>query len=217
LKGNAEHLEVSVNGTLAVKDSSSKSIQLFHPFEMEPYSLLSWHPTHLNDLCFSADGLYLFSGGDEAVLVMWYLNDNQKTFHQTYTKIKKISVSDNLETYLFVSDTNFVGILDSSTKLNNLLQMKKMSNIFAKSGSLVNEIVFKPNSNEILLNGSNALQFYDLENDTENQLIQFQFKAVHYDPSRFKISSMVDSVIGNVSFSQNSKFIASVCFHWFNF
>jgi WD40 repeat protein len=215
LKGKIEHFEISVQGIIAIKDSSSRSIQLFHPFEKEPFSLLTWHPATLNALCFSVDGLYLFSGGDEGILVMWYLKDNQKTFHPTYTKIKQISVSDNLETYLFVSDTNFVGILDSSKKLKNVLQMKKMSNLFFKSENLVDQIIFKPNSNELLLNGSNCLQFYDLENDTENQIIEFQFKAILYDPSRFKYSTMVDSVIGNVSFTQNSKFIASVCFHWF--
>ncbi|GAV59567.1 WD40 domain-containing protein [Cephalotus follicularis] len=39
-----------------------------------------WHPTEVNVLSFSSDGAYLYSGGNEGVLVVWQLDTGKKKF-----------------------------------------------------------------------------------------------------------------------------------------
>jgi NET1-associated nuclear protein 1 (U3 small nucleolar RNA-associated protein 17) len=41
---------------------------------------IHWHAHPVGALCFSQDGLYLLSGGREAVLVIWQLQTLKKTF-----------------------------------------------------------------------------------------------------------------------------------------
>jgi NET1-associated nuclear protein 1 (U3 small nucleolar RNA-associated protein 17) len=45
-----------------------------------PLTTLHWHPSALGCLAFSPDTVYLLSGGQEGVLVMWQLEHSKPTF-----------------------------------------------------------------------------------------------------------------------------------------
>eukprot|EP01080_Neovahlkampfia_damariscottae_P010926 gene10926-3631_t len=203
-------LAVSIFGVIAVSDSYG-SIKLFNPFESKPFSNITWHPLPVNSITFSADGLYLFSGGDEGLLVMWYLQSSQKTFFPVYSKISNISISDNLQHFLCSTKNNFISILESSNKKKNKLELKKTANIFflEESYNIKKKIVFKPNSNDIVLNGNDNIQFFDYENGEESDLIEFQFKAILFNPSRFKYNTDLKSIVSNISFNKNGTYFAT--------
>jgi NET1-associated nuclear protein 1 (U3 small nucleolar RNA-associated protein 17) len=51
-----------------------------HRLEEMTMSTLHWHAHAVGALCFSADGAYLLSAGQEATLVIWQLESLHKTF-----------------------------------------------------------------------------------------------------------------------------------------
>ena len=77
-----------------------------------------WHHTEIRALHFMADGIYVLTGGDEAVLVFWQLETGFKQFlPRLGGEINSISVSPDHKYYC-------VGLADNSIRLINSITQK---------------------------------------------------------------------------------------------
>lgn len=80
------------------------------------HTVLHWHAIPLNTLCFNPDGKFLYSGGEEGVLVQWNLNDShKKTFLPRLGAPIASSCSSNSSTYTAICTTdNCIRIIDTA-------------------------------------------------------------------------------------------------------
>lgn len=103
---------------LAVGDESGKITQYYcfsaETIENPVTALLHWHHRPVNTLTFTADGVYLLSGGEEPVLVLWQL----ETGHRQYLprvggEIKSITISPNQSLYALSQADNSIRIINA--------------------------------------------------------------------------------------------------------
>ncbi|RUS25040.1 WD40-repeat-containing domain protein [Jimgerdemannia flammicorona] len=131
-------------------------------------STLHWHAHQVNYMTFTADGVYLLSGGEEAVLVIWQL----ETGHRQYlprlgSEIRSITVSPDQSLYA-------LGHLDNSVRVFNALDLDIKQAIqglkYAQTDHLTNPLstglVIEPRNHHVVLNGvPGTLQFYNAYTD----------------------------------------------------
>ncbi|KAI5414997.1 uncharacterized protein LOC127135035 [Lathyrus oleraceus] len=67
-----------LNRTSLTDDESKPGVR--HNDDAESCSTWHWHSAGVNLLSFSSDGVYLYSGGKEGVLVLWQLDTGKKKF-----------------------------------------------------------------------------------------------------------------------------------------
>lgn len=85
---------------------------------------LHWHAHAVSSVAFTANGAYLLSGGEEAVLVIWQLHTGKKEFvPRVGAPISTISVTKSLrseeEEYLLgLTDATYVFISSTSLKIS---------------------------------------------------------------------------------------------------
>lgn len=85
---------------------------------------LHWHAHAVSSIAFSANGAYLLSGGEEAVLVIWQLHTGKKEFvPRVGAPITTVSVTKSLrsgeEEYLLgLTDATYVFISSTSLKIS---------------------------------------------------------------------------------------------------
>ena len=96
-------------------------------------SILHWHAHPLTVARFTGDGLYLLSGGPEAVLVIWQLSSSKKTFlPRIGGPISELCVNSDSSKYAVRTEQNIVYSIDAPS-LNvdfelNGLAFKSLSN-----------------------------------------------------------------------------------------
>ncbi|KAJ3374548.1 WD repeat-containing protein 75 [Allomyces arbusculus] len=75
---------------------------------------LHWHARRVNHFCFSHDGRYLLSGGDEAVLVIWQLTTGHKQFiSRLGSEILSITVSPDMKLFALAQWDNSIRIISA--------------------------------------------------------------------------------------------------------
>jgi NET1-associated nuclear protein 1 (U3 small nucleolar RNA-associated protein 17) len=159
---------------------------------------LHWHSHRLHALCFTPDGHYLLSGGEESVLVIWQLRTLKKQFlPRLGSTIVAISVAPDGMHYIVGTDDNTVHVIDSSTlqtswKLTGIgcavsPTTTQYSN-FKPSQYLYTGMAIDPRTRCFMLNstlGSGRLQLYDYHRDRHVQvnisllLLLFSFSSFH--------------------------------------
>lgn len=93
---------------------------------------LHWHAHTVSSIAFTANGAYLLSGGEEAVLVIWQLHTGKKEFvPRVGAPIANIAVSkpkENAEEeYLLgLADASFVFVRSSTMKISRTLARIKL-------------------------------------------------------------------------------------------
>eukprot|EP00794_Sanderia_malayensis_P003291 gene3291-3774_t len=128
---------------------------------------LHWHAQTVADLAFTNDGLYLLSGGVEAVLVSWQLETLEKDFTPRLgAAIEHLSVSDD-DTLVAVSFSNNVVNIISAVDKKLKCSLKGLS----KGGCSV--LKYDPRTENLVLPASPAgyLQFYDPDQDSVSHIL----------------------------------------------
>jgi NET1-associated nuclear protein 1 (U3 small nucleolar RNA-associated protein 17) len=169
---------------LAIGDYSGKITLLFidsHKSEKLPVSSqFHWHSHKVNCITFSADGNYLLSGGEEAVLVLWQFQTGSRQFlPRLGAEISSIRISQNQGLYLISLKDNGVKIVNSS----NLSIVKDIHGLTAAYFDRNNYpmsvgILADPINDTIMLNGvPGSLQFYDIESQRSKYQVCFSYKG----------------------------------------
>ncbi|KAI9494003.1 hypothetical protein BDB00DRAFT_820388 [Zychaea mexicana] len=123
-----------------------------------------WHHTGIRALHFMADGIYVLTGGDEAVLVFWQLETGFKQFlPRLGGEINSISVSPDHKYYCVGLADNSIRLINSITqKIDQVIQGLQYGNNTRPSTGLVVE----PRNRNVVLNGvDGSVQFYNCASD----------------------------------------------------
>lgn len=147
--------------TLVYMDSRSNRGQLIS-------SDMHWHSHAVNSLAFSGDGVYLFSGGEEAVFVVWQLETRSKEFFPRLgSEIKKISVSPNQLLYALSHVDNSIKIISATDMhIKHSVGGIKASHLDFKIYPMSVGIQVEPLSGHLVVNGlPGSLQVYDIDNE----------------------------------------------------
>lgn len=115
-------------------------------------SVYHWHANRVNSISFSPDGLLMFSGGIEGVLVIWQLTNGTKTYlPRLGSSLQKIVASN---------DQVLICLGDNSLKLYNIVNLTGVWNI--KGFSLSQDNISKiPNMLKAGFIGCNGIIIYN--------------------------------------------------------
>lgn len=89
-----------------------------------PQTLYHWHHTSVNAIAFTESGTNFYSGGDEAVLVRWNLNqsDNKSFLPRVWGNPRHISVSVGNQKIALATNDNGIQILNTQLKPISIIQ-----------------------------------------------------------------------------------------------
>lgn len=163
--------------------------------EKEKFQNFLWHATRVNDIEFSFDGNYIFSSGNEGIIVMWSLKQEKKFFKFT-SIIQHFSIDESLEYLIGISKDNYIGILE----LKKPKDIKKIMGIFYQEDEEKRLEIYQEN---VIVKGLNKIQFFNLEKNQSEQEIYLQFKSLQFNPSRYQLDSIQDLKVELLSFHQD--------------
>ncbi|EFC46191.1 WD40 repeat domain-containing protein [Naegleria gruberi] len=156
-----------------------------------------WHPSMVTNLQFSEEGDYLYSSGIEGVVVCWRLPSLKKDkFLVTDCSISNFMLSSNQDDIFILGKDNII-------RKYEFARFNLIYRIY---------VINEPNSNYILMNGTNSLQWFNINDSTIKHYESIQFRDVKYDPSRFinSESKPIKNIIEHLAFNQNANYLAHV-------
>eukprot|EP00249_Psilotum_nudum_P013951 c24593_g1_i1 orf=327-2879(-) len=178
-----------------------------------------WHADRVNFLLFSADGAYLFSGGKEAVLVLWQLETGKQQFlprlgssllfiaSSSDPSFFSISFADN--TIKFIN-TGTMTVERSIRGIKPPVPLTEQGRGFELTGVAVH-----PQSGNIVLPSDNlSLQFYDLFYD--RHIVEVQISPKNYIPNTVNTKDKIEesgtpvALITHVTFSMDGSVMATI-------
>ena len=144
---------------------------------------LHWHAHRVHALCFTPDGHYLLSGGEESVLVIWQLRTLKQQFlPRLGSTIVAISIAPDGLHYIIGTDDNNIHVIDSTTLQTSWTltgiacavsgSTTQYSN-FKPSQYMYTGMAMDPRTRCFMLNstlGSGRLQLYDYHRDRHVQV-----------------------------------------------
>ncbi|KAI9204433.1 WD40-repeat-containing domain protein [Polychytrium aggregatum] len=153
---------------VAVGDSDGQ-ITLWYclrtPFVAAPVTTtLHWHAHRVNGISFTADGAYMLSGGEEAVLVVWQLETRNKQFlPRLNSEIVSVTVSPTGSLFALGHRDNSIRIISSvNLTVRQAVAGLKIAQENRELYPLSTGLVVEPRENAVCLNGSpGTLQFYN--------------------------------------------------------
>ncbi|GES99517.1 WD repeat-containing protein 75 [Rhizophagus clarus] len=175
----------SHKGFIAIGDLSGKitywycleKSQIEDPVTSESH----WHAHKVNSLVFSSDGNYLISGGEEAVLCIWRVED--------------IGLMDN--------SIKLVSMINYSFK--QALQGLKHE---SRANPLSTGLVLEPRNYDVVLNGHpGTIQFYNAY--TDRHVMELEVSVTNRVSRTFE-EEIVRHHVKHVCFSKNGKWMATV-------
>lgn len=141
-----------------IGDNSGRILLIQALFERIPTrAKFHWHSLPVRTLAFSASGTSFYSGGEEAVLVKWNINDhhNKEFLPRLPASIKYITCSPNNSSLAISTEDNAIHLVDPQFKSLHVIQQYVVST--------TNEagIVFDERSKCLVFNSlSGHIQFF---------------------------------------------------------
>lgn len=207
-------MAINDSGNLIALGSSVGPIQVIFSDADDSEKVLKWHMGPVRALCFSDN--YLVSGGDEKVLVIWQIDNDQHQFLPRLNgKIEKISIDDNRLDYynvlLKMNDSNQFGLLIvSKVDLVSRLSINSIRPNLSKNLSIKNSyslLEINPKSNNLYFPQNSLIQTFDP--------IKFeQINQQNLSPSlpMGKVKSelkLMDPTITELKFSDNGEWMCT--------
>jgi len=217
--------------SLAVGDASGR-IELFHGFaravkslqneaqgektevngDALPSTTMHWHSRAVGCLHFSADGAHLFSGGEEAVLVIWNLRDGKKTYlPRLGAPLKSIAAQrgDPSRLALFGSD-NSVRLVDVGALIvEGTIQGVRPTVLDSKRDAYAAAVAYDPRADVVALSAAGAaLQFYDYARD--DHIADLAVAPRNYVNTSDEVDSPMESHVAHASFSRDGRVLITV-------
>ena len=134
-------------------------------------SILHWHAHPVSVTYFTSDGLYLLSGGSEAVLVLWQLETSKKTFlPRLGAPLKELSTNNDSSKYAVRTEANVVIAIDAPSlhidfKLNGMA-----FKTFPGSGH-AHGLIVDPKSGNMVIPRGGFVHFYSVEDRRTSQTV----------------------------------------------
>ncbi|KAG0175655.1 WD repeat-containing protein 75 [Apophysomyces sp. BC1015] len=203
-----------VKACVAVGDISGR-ITLYYCFTEETIdrpvtSGLHWHHHPVRTLKFLADGAYLLSGGEEAVLVIWQL----ETLHKQYLPrmggpLTSINVSPDHKYYCLGLADNSIRVVNSiSQTIHQVIQGLQYAQVATDLNKLTTGLAIEPHNHHIVLNGiPGAIQFFNTYAD--QHVMDLEVAPINR-VSRAGDKDMVRSHVEHVAFLPRGEWMATV-------
>jgi WD40 repeat protein len=180
-------------------------------------SIMHWHSHGVRTMKFTADGYYLMSGGEEAVLVIWQLETRKKSFiPRLGSPIQSISInSSNTLFATYLEDSTIHIITSSDMNIKQTFSGIKMAsfkeNILSAESPIIYkqavELIVEPRHNFLVTKCERSLQFYDIKNQKmSNELTIVSRNYI----SRIEDEKIRKPIITLAVFSANGKWLATV-------
>jgi WD40 repeat protein len=166
---------------------------------------------------FTADGYYLMSGGEEAVLVIWQLETRKKSFiPRLGSPIQSISINNSNTLFAtYLEDSTIHVITSSDMNIKQTFSGIKMAsfkeNILSAESPIIYkqavELAVEPRHNFLVTKCERSLQFYDIKNQKmSNELTVVSRNYI----SRIEDEKIRKPIITLAVFSANGKWLATV-------
>lgn len=141
-----------------IGDNSGRILLIQDMFAQTPVrAKYHWHSLPVRALTFSASGTSFFSGGEEAVLVKWNVNDhhNKQFLPRLPATIKYIATSPNNSNLAISTKDNAIHLIDPQFKNLHVIQQ------YVASGTNKAGIVYDERSKCLVFNSlSGHVQFF---------------------------------------------------------
>ncbi|XP_052809622.1 WD repeat-containing protein 75-like [Mya arenaria] len=153
--------------------ADGKILLLFHYLDAEKAvkSQLHWHALPVLDLCFTAEGSYLLSGGHECVLVKWHQDSNYKDFlPRLGAPINHVICSQDNQLYATCHLENVVQVISSNFTIQQVYQglTRAYNNPRGSARSFPAGMMYDARSEALVMNGKPGhLQFYSVHEDRQ--------------------------------------------------
>ena len=217
--------------TLAVGDSTGR-IVMFHGFaravknlqneaqgektevngDALPSTTSHWHSRAVGCLHFSGDGAHLFSGGEEAVLVIWNLQDGKKTYLPRLGAPLKSIVSqrdDPSRLALFGSDNAVRLVNVASLSVEGTIQGVRPAVLDGERQHYTSAVVYDPRADLAVLSAAGAaLQFYDYARD--DHVADLAVAPRNYVNTSDEVDSPMESHVAHAAFSRDGRVLLTV-------
>ncbi|KAJ3416297.1 proliferating cell nuclear antigen [Chytridiales sp. JEL 0842] len=176
-------------------------------------SSMHWHAHAVAHIEFTSDGVYMISGGEEAVLVVWQVGTRDKRFlPRLGDRITSIAISPNEDLYAVSLVDNTVKIISSVDKTikQSVTGLKRAasSGTSTRKVGLSRGLVIEPRNNLIVLSGSSGcLQFYNALEDRHVMEVEAvpQNRISRTDENEIELAEVVE-----VAFSTDSSWMATL-------
>ncbi|KAJ3130465.1 WD repeat-containing protein 75 [Nowakowskiella sp. JEL0407] len=172
-------------------------------------SVMHWHAHRVNHLAFTKDGVYLLSGGEESVLVLWQLQSRHKEFlPRLGSEIVSISVSPDQSLFALTQNDNCIRVVSAVTmRIQQSIRGLKLS---PQNRSVKPKLVVEPRNGYVAASGTpGILQFYNPKTDSH----VFEVEVCPRNRvSRTEDKYITEPEIQHVSFSSDGTWMATVDF-----
>ncbi|ORY00710.1 WD40 repeat-like protein [Basidiobolus meristosporus CBS 931.73] len=173
-------------------------------------SVMHWHAHKVNHIAFTDDGVYMVSGGEEAVLVVWQLQTGHRQFlPRLGSEIKSIVISPDQSLYAVGHLDNSVRIVSAvDLSIKQAIQGLKYAQMNHTSNPLRTGLIVEPKNNHIVLNGvPGTIQFYNPY--TDRHVMELEVSPRNR-VSRTDEKEIIEPQVEHVAFSKNGDWMATV-------
>eukprot|EP00128_Syssomonas_multiformis_P007279 Colp12_sorted_trinity150504_noHs@23611 len=163
-----------------------------------------WHAHAVKSVCFTNEGTYMISGGEERVLVVWQLASGTRNFlPRLGAELVRLSVSSDDSHYA-------VALSDNSVRIINVLQFKSVQHVHGLhlEHDLLCGLVVEPRNNHIaLLSSPGTVQLYNPLTDRH----VFETEVVSQNVvSRMDEKAIIPTKVDHVAYSRDGRTMATV-------
>ena len=177
-----------------------------------PSTTSHWHSRAVGCLHFSADGAHLFSGGEEAVLVIWNLKDGKKTYlPRLGAPLTKIVArrDDPSRLALFGSDNAVRLVNVASMSVEGTIQGVRPTVLDLDRESYASVVTYDPRAEVVAFSAAGAaLQFFDHARD--EHIADLAVAPRNYVNTSGEADSPMEAHVAHASFSPDGRVLLTV-------
>ncbi|CAG8457438.1 4030_t:CDS:10, partial [Ambispora leptoticha] len=173
-------------------------------------SVWHWHAHAVNCMAFSNDGVYLLSGGEESVLVIWQVETGQRKYvPRLGSEITFVTISPNQTLYAVGMTDNTIKVLSAMNyELRQVIHGLKYVPKNISKNPLTTGLVVEPRNYHIVLPASPGnLQWYDAHNG--RHIIEHEVTLKTF-VSRTDKTEIVMPNVDFVTFSEDGDWMVTV-------
>jgi NET1-associated nuclear protein 1 (U3 small nucleolar RNA-associated protein 17) len=173
-------------------------------------TVLHWHAHAVADLCFTSDGTYLLSGGEECVLVVWQLASCKSHYRPRLgAQITRIACAPSDQSFAVSLQNNVIQVvsgLDDSVEWS-VGGMRRAHTQDPKENGMKTGLIWDPRSRGIVANSNpGSLQWY--RPDVDLVTSQLDVTGLNYVSRRNDLFVLM--TVEHAAFSADGRWLATV-------
>lgn len=177
-----------------------------------PSTTHHWHSRAVGCLHFSGDGAHLFSGGEEAVLVVWNIKDGTKTYlPRLGAPLTKIIPrrEDPSRLALFAADNAVRLVNVASMSVEGTIQGIRPTVLDANASAYASVVAYDPRADALAFSAAGAaLQFFDYARD--EHIADLAVAPRNYVNTSGEVDAPMEPHVAHAAFSRDGRVLMTV-------